>query len=152
MTPKPDDLAPHLRYELTTRGAIIMPELSTSAHGALHLSESTSDVGAHVWLRASAPSSLDHPFTERHEVVLHVPLNELHALSEQINFLLAHHYKTRRKVSGEVELRKCNSPGCFRQVTKLSEHCCRNCHMSPDDNHTEVCEERLVTRGEWRIR
>lgn len=82
---------PHLRFNTTSRGTIYMPELRTHSHGALHLSESTSDAGAFVWLRASAPNTLDAPHTDRHEVVLHVSLNDLHHFVEQVEFLLTYH-------------------------------------------------------------
>lgn len=94
MTPKPDDLEPHLRYITTTRGMLHMPELHTHAHGSLHLSESASDRGAFVWLRASAANSLDQPLTNRTEVVLHVSLDDLRKLAAQVDFMLDHHRKT----------------------------------------------------------
>lgn len=97
MTPKPDDLPPALRYTTTTRGAIQMPEIHTHAHGALHLSESSSEQGAFVWLRASAANSLDQPLTDRTEVVLHVSLDDLAALIEQCDFLRDHHRKARER-------------------------------------------------------
>lgn len=94
MTPKPDDLEPHLRYVTTARGMIQMPELHTHAHGSLHLSESASDQGAFVWLRASAANSLEHPLSDRTEVVLHVSLDDLDRFMEQLDFLLDHHRKS----------------------------------------------------------
>lgn len=96
MTPRPEDLAPHLRYTTTARGVLHMPELHTHAHGSLHLSESASDQGAFVWLRASAASSLDQPLVDRHEVVLHVSLDDLESLIEQCEFLIDHHHVTVR--------------------------------------------------------
>lgn len=107
MTPRPEDLPPHLRYTTTSRGALHMPELYTHAHGALHLSESTSAPGAYVWLRASAALSLDQPLADRHEVVLHVSLDDLELLMEQCEFVIDYHRNTVRrgapgKVAGDV--------------------------------------------------
>jgi len=93
VTPKPDDLAPHLRYQTTARGALIMPELHTHAHGALHLSESTAENAPFAWLRASAANSLDRPLTDRTEVVLHISLEDLAAFVEQCEFVLNYHRK-----------------------------------------------------------
>lgn len=93
MTPKPDDLAPHLRYVTTARGMIQLPELHTHAHGSVHLSESASDQGAFVWLRASAANSLDQPLTDRTEVVLHVSLYNVKQLIDQLEFILDYHRK-----------------------------------------------------------
>lgn len=91
MTPKPDDLPPHLRYTTSARGAIMLPELNTHAHGALSMSESSDDSGAYVWLRASAANSLTQPLTDRTEVVLHVSLDDLSSLIEQCEFMLDYH-------------------------------------------------------------
>lgn len=93
VTPRPEHLPAHLRYTATARGALHMPELHTHAHGSLHISESTSDSGAFVWLRASAASSLGQPFVDRHEVVLHVSLDDISLLIEQLEFMLDHHRK-----------------------------------------------------------
>lgn len=101
MTLKPDDLPAHLRYATNARGALHMPEIHTNAYGALHLSESTAEKGSFVWLRASAASSLDNPLTDRHEVVLHVSLEDLLTLVEQCEFL-AHHHRDARRQSGEL--------------------------------------------------
>lgn len=158
MTSKPDDLEPHLRYEQTARGVIIMPELYTSAHGAIHLSESTSDRGAFVWLRASAASTLANPHVDRHEVVLHVSLNDLEALAEQCRFLLNHHHNAKPRQNVATQYRKCGTPACFRQTTRLTPFCCYRCQVAHDaqcdvtSDHTTTCEERLAARGEWKIR
>lgn len=157
MTPKPDDLEPHLRYEQTARGVIIMPELYTSAHGAIHLSESTSDRGAFVWLRASAASTLANPHVDRHEVVLHVSLNDLEALVEQSRFLIDHHHNAVKKPKGVPPYQKCATTACFRQTTRLTPYCCYACRVAHDNQvatheHTDTCEERLAARGEWKIR
>ena len=55
------DVPPHLRYTVIGRGYMHMPELNTNAHGALHLSESSTPKAPHAWLRASAARSLDNP-------------------------------------------------------------------------------------------
>lgn len=94
--PNHGNLRHHLRYSLTTRGIMMMPELLTSGGGALHLSESSSPVRPLVWLRASAPVNADKPFGDRHEVVLHVTLDDLKLLVDQCNFLGEHHWREHR--------------------------------------------------------
>lgn len=159
MTPKPDDLEPHLRYELTSRGTLIMPEIYGNAHGALHLSESTTERGAYVWLRASSPSTLDSPHANRHEVVLHVSLNDLQAFVDQANFVLEHHYKlSRNPVTAVKDLKKCNTPVCFRLTSLLVEHCCGSCRVAHEglcdatNEHSPACDDRRSVRGEWKAR
>ena len=86
------DVPPHLRYTVIGRGYMHMPELNTNAHGALHLSESSTPKAPHAWLRASAARSLDNPH-DRVEVVLHLSLDDLAKFVEQCEFLLSHHYQ-----------------------------------------------------------
>lgn len=88
---RPQTSPKNLRYITSTRGIIHMPEINTHAHGSLHLSESTADDDAFVWLRVSAANSLDRPLTDRTEVVLHVSLDDLRVLVAQCNFMIAHH-------------------------------------------------------------
>lgn len=103
--PSLTSLCHHLRYTLAPRGTMLMPELLVNAGGSLHLSESSSPVKPQVWLRASAPVRTDKPFGERHEVVLHLSLDDLQLLVDQCNFLRTYHWREERakftEVSGE---------------------------------------------------
>ena len=91
----------HLRYVLTPRGTMMMPELPVNSGGALHLSESSSSSKPHVWLRVSAPVHADQPFGARHEVVLHVSLDDLKLLVDQCNFIREYHWREGRSTFEE---------------------------------------------------
>lgn len=80
-------LPAHLRYVLTTRGTMMMPQVNTLSHGSLQLAESSAE-GQFVWLRASAAHSLDQPHGDRAEAVLHVTLDQLRRFTEQCQFML----------------------------------------------------------------
>jgi hypothetical protein len=92
----------HLRYTLTSRGFMHMPELDTHAYGALHLSESSSADAPYAWLRASAARTLKDPH-DRVEVVLHVSLDDLAKFVQQCQFMLDHHYQVSPRTAEDVD-------------------------------------------------
>lgn len=87
----------HLRFTLSSRGTLLMPELAVNVGGALQLSESSTAVKPCAWLRVSAPVNPSQPWGERHEVVLHVSLDDLKLFVDQCNFLREYHWREQRE-------------------------------------------------------
>ena len=95
--PSLNTLRHHLRFTLTPRGTMMLPELPVRGGGALHLSESSVPIKPHVWLRVSVPVKATEPLGERHEVVLHVSLDDLALLVDQCNFMREYHWREQRE-------------------------------------------------------
>lgn len=83
----------HLNVTTTDRGFDHLPAIPSDYGGEVRVYESSSAKGPHIWLNATAPVNLNQPEGPKVEALIHLSAENAWKLSEQIRFLVEHHYQ-----------------------------------------------------------
>lgn len=80
---------------VTDRGFRHLLPVSSTYGGHVRVYESSAASGPHVWVTSVAPSDLNDPTSPAVEVALHLTLEGAATLSDQLAWLVEHHYQVR---------------------------------------------------------
>lgn len=83
----------HLEKVVSPRGFASLPKVPSEYGGHVSVSESSAASGPHVWLRATAPVSLNDPNGPTHEVPMHLTADNARRLAEQLLLVVREHYQ-----------------------------------------------------------
>lgn len=83
----------HLQPTTTDRGFKHMPPIPSKYGGDVKVYESSAAIGPHLWLRAESPVDMNKPDGPTVEAVIHLRADDAWHLSEQLQWLLEHHYQ-----------------------------------------------------------
>lgn len=91
-------MAEHLIVETSDRGFDYLPPILGSyadwlTGSKVEAYESSSAVGPHIWLMATAPVDLNHPDGPTVEAPIHLTAENAWRLAEQIMYLVRNHYQ-----------------------------------------------------------
>jgi hypothetical protein len=78
---------------LSSRGFRFMDPVPSDYGGEVRVSESSSAMGPHLWLRVTYPVDLNEPEGDMAEGVAHLKLDDAARLRDQLTTLIDHHYQ-----------------------------------------------------------